>query len=682
MTMPMGARSACLIGLVALLALHAACNIWWLRNDNHPITADEALHMQFAESFYRALFAPGDADWGTRLSDAAAIETIYPPLLHVMGAALWIFMPYSAEALAFASTIAFLALLAGVYALTAAFFSPQRALLAAVLVGFTPFLFGASRLYIQDVLAATFVVWTIYAACRTQGFQRSGWVVAFALLAGLGLLARWTTPLYYAFPVLLILAAGAAPAMRDPATRGKAMVRIGANAGVLLALALVVALPWYWARLETLRTGYDDIFAGRQGAITWGSFNDWTAYLIYIINTGTFLPLFLLAIAGFAVMLRRREERFAGAMLLLWVVAAYVLLTATWSIKSPAPRYVVPFLPAFGIAAAAAFAALPKGRLRAVGATTVMAVMLLQYANLTFRPIPPLQRIEIPVFTQHPTVQSLGQGGVVVLRERVRASAARYYAAYRGENWLERTLTTMRSEDRFRHMAGSPRLQYALVRLPKVGLERLQSYYVPNPLGDRAYDLHTEPVGFTGLPTMPPEELPGNPAPTGGLVAWFNRPKPVSGFSVTYADEDAMHVRLIPEYWNPMTGSWQPFGPYSIPPARQGRTVFQQTARVLTQGVRLVPARASLEPQIEDVGWYAAIYPNRPLALMATGNSIEEIQPDLMGVEYLIVANLREEEREQLQDRFLLIAQFPAHLSGFWEPVEISILTRFTVLPR
>jgi len=114
---------------------------------------------------------------------------------------------------------------------------------------------------------------------------------------------------------------------------------------------------------------------------------------------------------------------------------------------------------------------------------------------------------------------------------------------------------------------------------------------------------------------------------------------------------------------------------------REGLTLFQQTTRVLTEGVRMVPARASLEPRVEQVLWYAAIFPYRPLALVAEGETLEEMGEDIQGVEYLVVGGIRPSELAALEGEFIVIDRFDAQLSGYWQPIEITLLARYAVLP-
>lgn len=633
--------------------------------------------MQLAEDFYAALFTPGEATVAERLSHAVAIETIYPPLLHLIGAALWIAAPFSTEAMAFAGTLAFVALLLGVYALMRRFRGPPVALLATAITGFTPFLFGASRLFIQDVLAAAFVVWTLYAAERTRGFQHAGWVVGLAALAGLGLLARWTTPLYYMAPAALIIAHAASPMFKHPETRKTCLIRIGRNAALLAAIGAALALPWYAARAGTLRAGYLTIFAGQQGQIAWTSLADWTVYLVYIINAGTFLPLFLLACAGLVAGLWRPRDRALTMMLVSWVCVAYLVLTATWEFKAPAPRYVIPILPAFSMAAALALAALPRGAWRITGIACALGVLGLQYTNLTVAPLGPVARIEVPILASHPATQTLGHSGLVVTRERVRASAARYFPAYRGENWLERVLDSIREDDQDRFERSLPRAQVALVRVPKVGLERLQRHYWPSHNPGLHTELFSEPIALRPLMPAPAHETPAAANPEDDLEVWFRRPKPVEAFRVVYEDPEAALVRFSPHYWDNSARRWVRLQTQGPPAETDESELLQAVFRVVTQGVRLIPTRASLEVRVEAIEWLAARFPERPPAVVAEGETITEVREDLANADYLVLANPEPRELQGVAREFRIIDQFKANLSTHWKPTEIVVLSRF-----
>src|SRR5690606_14246065 len=141
-------------------------------------------------------------------------------------------------------------------------------------------------------------------------------------------------------------------------------------------------------------------------------------------------------------------------------------------------------------------------------------------------------------------------------------------------------------------------------------------------------------------------------------VTWFQRPKPVSAYSVAFVSEDAAAARFIPQFWIATTRQWHPFEAVTQQTMIDGSTLFQQTERVLTNGVRLIPAPPFRHPEVESVTWYAAVFPYRPIALITTGDSLEEIGSDIRGVEYLLVDGLTNSEMRALRNEFIVIDHF------------------------
>ena len=180
-------------------------NLWWLTADNHPIGADAALHLQFAEQYYEAMTSAQYETVGERLEAARNIHSIYPPILHILGALTWLIVPFCTTAMVFVNTLAFLGLIVGVYCFAGSFLSRWQALFAAFIASFTPFLFGGSRFFLQDLMAATCVVWAMWALVKTDLFRNTRWVFAFALICAIGVLVRWTTPVYYAVPTAFVI---------------------------------------------------------------------------------------------------------------------------------------------------------------------------------------------------------------------------------------------------------------------------------------------------------------------------------------------------------------------------------------------------------------------------------------------------------------------------------------------
>jgi 4-amino-4-deoxy-L-arabinose transferase-like glycosyltransferase len=203
--------SASLVALAALLAVHALFNAWWLGHDNHVHWLDEQVHLEQARAFYEALFqSPGTGLLG-RIAAAFAIEPgnpAHPPLLYLCGALAQGILGYGTDQATLVNTAAFLLLIVAVYRIAREFLPRSGALFAATVASLTPGLAVASRYFMTDYLAACLVAWAVYALLRSRGFHNLRWTAAFGALNALALLTRTVTPVYYLVPLLMVLVYG------------------------------------------------------------------------------------------------------------------------------------------------------------------------------------------------------------------------------------------------------------------------------------------------------------------------------------------------------------------------------------------------------------------------------------------------------------------------------------------
>ncbi|HOC72873.1 MAG TPA: glycosyltransferase family 39 protein, partial [Candidatus Hydrogenedentes bacterium] len=206
--------------LAALLLCLAAANLWWLANDRHPWWLDEQVHLEKAREVYQALFL-GDAPLPARAAAAFRVppgNPAHPPLLYWSGALLMGVFGYHPDIMTAANTLWFLLLLLGVFALLRTWLPPGEALWGTALAGLTPGVFALSRYFMTDYPAACLVVWGVCALARSECFARTRWVLLFAGVNALALLARTVAPAYYLAPLLWVLAAGGWAALRGTRT--------------------------------------------------------------------------------------------------------------------------------------------------------------------------------------------------------------------------------------------------------------------------------------------------------------------------------------------------------------------------------------------------------------------------------------------------------------------------------
>jgi len=80
------------------------------------------------------------------------------------------------------------------------------------------------------------------------------------------------------------------------------------------------------------------------------------------------------------------------------------------------------------------------------------------------------------------------------------------------------------------------------------------------------------------------------------------------------------------------------------------------------------------EASLMSVRWFDRAPQPRPLVALGSGDTIEEIGAQMAVTDYLIAADLTQEERTTLDPYFEVIDQFTAHLTTHWQKCEVTVL--------
>lgn len=118
-------------------------------------------------------------------------------------------------------------------------------LFAALLAGFFPLLFGMARLFYTEMFLTALVLLNLWALQRSGGFARRRWALLWGASLGLGMLVKWTMPIYIALPCAWALwqARGEEWRRTGPQRFGPGQLLRLAGA---VALGLGLAALWYW----------------------------------------------------------------------------------------------------------------------------------------------------------------------------------------------------------------------------------------------------------------------------------------------------------------------------------------------------------------------------------------------------------------------------------------------------
>ena len=117
-------------------------------------------------------------------------------------------------------------------------------LLAAALIGFLPMMAAMARLYYVEILLTAVVAFNLLALFRTDRFTNRTWSLIWGVSLGVGLLVKWTLPMYLLLPVVWViwqsdLLHDQIAWLRSPTVHLKALA-------IALAVGTAVALLWFW----------------------------------------------------------------------------------------------------------------------------------------------------------------------------------------------------------------------------------------------------------------------------------------------------------------------------------------------------------------------------------------------------------------------------------------------------
>jgi 4-amino-4-deoxy-L-arabinose transferase-like glycosyltransferase len=121
------------------------------------------------------------------------------------------------------------------------------ALFAALLVALLPMIAAMGRLYYTEALLTTAVTFILIALYRCNGFAHRGWSLAWGAALGMGMLIKWTIPLYILLPMLWVL-------WRARRTLFAGSLRFRWRSLLLATgVALLFVMVWYWPNRVALQ---------------------------------------------------------------------------------------------------------------------------------------------------------------------------------------------------------------------------------------------------------------------------------------------------------------------------------------------------------------------------------------------------------------------------------------------
>jgi len=357
-----------LLLLATVVLWNAGLDLFWSsRHTFFPLYPDEAFHLEQVRSLGRALAA---FDLGS-MRDLAA-RWGYPPFFYLC-AALWGFLFGSGVLAVTTVNVLFLALLlAAIQGCCQRWFSTRDGLVAILVTSLFPIVYAAQRWFLLDFSLAAMVWVALYALTASRGFRSVGWSLLAGLVLSLGVLTKFTFPVFLAGPVLYTLYGAKGGGSRPFVHAGLAFLTAFTVTSLhynLFDVAWTVFHPRNPAYIPT-----NEVLGGGQilEALLF-----YPSGLPHLLSPPILAMLFLVmpfgAYAG--------EARRGRAMLLAMAVPSLVFFT--WFPNKWA-RYLLPLVPVLAVFGARGLLSLPGTVLRRTTLGLLLALGLGYQLTLTF----------------------------------------------------------------------------------------------------------------------------------------------------------------------------------------------------------------------------------------------------------------------------------------------------------
>ena len=375
---PRGALSAAAVALVlaALIFAHGIVNYRIARADRLPLFKD------LAHNSHMGLI------WNVRLSPwvpdrPADTITSYPPLFFLSTPFFYHIFGEGSVGAAMTNILYLALLLLATYKIGRHLYSRNAGILAALLLSLFPQIYGQARVPMLDLSLTAMVAVSVWLLLETDHFRRTGWTLLLGLSMGLGMLAKWTYPIYVAGPCAWYLW----QSWRAGPTVVRRLRLLPRWLNVLLAILLGLGLAalWYVPNMSGVKAHLFDASQHVNIDVVgrWSPGNIlFYFHHLYLAQVLDFFFILFLASAAWCFY-RRDKWRW---LFVAWLIIPYLFFTLV-IVVNKTPRYYLPVLPAVSLFVTAAIVSLRAGWARRLTAASAAGVVLLQFCVFTYSPL-------------------------------------------------------------------------------------------------------------------------------------------------------------------------------------------------------------------------------------------------------------------------------------------------------
>lgn len=423
------------LALVAIILVNVLGSWHWVRTNVTLLGGDATSYLEKSVIFADLLATPSLRS----LFQVLTYDDYRTPLLFIAVQPFYALFGITLDSAQIFNILCLAVVIALTYQLGRTMGSARMALFAALLVALFPMMAAMARLFYTEIFLTTMVVLNWLALIRSDGFSNRRWSLWWGASLGIGLLIKWTMPIYLLLPLVVqlwgrpilhwqtigfdrrraLLATGAGLALSFlwfwPNRQDMHFFLLGnglwlgwficfalffylwstpvartTNFWLAVSLSVAIASVWYLPFINfPAHLLAEDSARGQEGAnpLTW--YNYWRNLLyLYEQHLGALASLTLLPALLFPWLTQRQwRKSLSPHTALLWWGLLSAFLILGWISQSNS-RNLVPLLPAIALLAALSLQFYPWRAALLIGSLWVV-VLGVQWSLFTFDPLAP-----------------------------------------------------------------------------------------------------------------------------------------------------------------------------------------------------------------------------------------------------------------------------------------------------
>jgi 4-amino-4-deoxy-L-arabinose transferase-like glycosyltransferase len=238
---PLGAsRLAHYAALTLILVLHVGGSLYWV-GQNQVLVGHDASEYLETSIQYTSFFNP--LSWQS-LFRAFVFTDYRTPAIYIAAQPFYALFGVDMDSAQLLNILLFAFVLLLTYALGRQLAGEGVGLFAALLVGLLPLMAAMARLFYTEMFLTAMVVLNLLALYRSQRFASSTWSLLWGISLGVGLLVKWTMPIYLWLPLLWYgWQAGLLQDQVEAMRHARFRVR---TALLAIAIAALLSTVWFW----------------------------------------------------------------------------------------------------------------------------------------------------------------------------------------------------------------------------------------------------------------------------------------------------------------------------------------------------------------------------------------------------------------------------------------------------